>query len=123
MYSSTLSFISAADGGGVVNAMPSPIYSWGRDPMPFLQEAEWTSVPRSGLVRKILPCRGLILGLPTRSESLYRLRYPGSQFTYGLVIILRIGRPVNFNTRLPWVTFLQKYMKLHNSYCAHCFQS
>jgi len=40
-------------GGRVVNIMPSPIYSWVRDTVLLLQEAEWASEPRSGLVGKI----------------------------------------------------------------------
>jgi len=105
-------------GGGVVNAMLSLISSWGRDPVPLLQEAEWASEPRTGLVRKISTYRVLYLGLSTLNKSLYRLHYLGRQFTYSLVIILRTGLLVNFNARHSWVTFLQKYMKLHN-----CFRS
>ena len=78
MYGSTLPSTSALDGGWVVNATLRPLY---------LRERPVTSCigcwvgPRAGLegcgksrpspgIRS--PCR------PTRSESLYRLHYPGS---------------------------------------------
>jgi hypothetical protein len=41
-YSSTLSLISALDGGGgVVNTTPRPLYSRERGPVPIVEEAAW----------------------------------------------------------------------------------
>jgi len=63
--------------GWVVNAMPRPLYPLERDPVPIVWEAEWApgtvwtgaeNLPPSGIRS---PDR------PARSESLYRLNYPG----------------------------------------------
>ena len=62
----------------VVNATPRPIYPRERDPVPIVLEAGWTPGPvwTSG---ENLACSGIRSpDLPARSESLYRLSYPGA---------------------------------------------
>jgi hypothetical protein len=70
MYSSTLSLTSALDGGGWSTPRPGR-FTPGNDPVPIVQG-------RSGRVLKISPPTGIRFpDRPARSESLYRLRYPG----------------------------------------------
>jgi hypothetical protein len=60
-----------------VNVTPRPLYSRETNPVPIVQEAGWTQ-NRSGRVRKISPKTGIRFpDRPARSESLYRLSYPG----------------------------------------------
>jgi hypothetical protein len=76
--------------GWLVNATPRPLYLWGTDPVPILQEAGWATGPvwtgagissQSGIRS---PDR------PTRSKSLYLLRYPGPrQCTHKHKIVAR----------------------------------
>jgi hypothetical protein len=55
----------------------------GKDPVPFVQEDEWGPQGRSGRVRKISPTTGIRSpDRPDRSESLYRLSYPGPHMQY-----------------------------------------
>jgi hypothetical protein len=92
-YSSTLSLTSAIDGDGWSTPRPGRFIP-GKDPVPIVQEAGWTpgSVwtgaenlappPRTGLRS---PER------PARSESLYRLSYPGSRCEVNTLFMFRIN--------------------------------
>jgi hypothetical protein len=61
---------------------PRPLYPQGKEPpVPIGQEAGWAPEPVSTTWRKFLTLPGLelrLLGRPAGSQSLYRLRYPGS---------------------------------------------
>ena len=71
-YSSTLSLISALDGGWVVNATHRPLCPRERASVFIVDEARW---PRSRSGRLRLPPRGLKPpNRPDRNELLYRLR-------------------------------------------------
>jgi len=61
----------------VVSSTPRPHFTPGKDPVPILQEAGWAlgSVWTGGKSR---PHRDSIVDRPTRSQSLYRLSYPGN---------------------------------------------
>jgi hypothetical protein len=73
-YSSTLSLTSALDGVG--NARPGR-FTPGTHPVSIVQEAGWAPGP-VWRVRKISPYTWIRSpDRPARSESLYRLRYPG----------------------------------------------
>ena len=63
--------------GWVVNAMPRPIYSRERDPVPTVQEVGWAPGPVWTGAVNLAPTGIRSPDLPTRSESLYRLCYPG----------------------------------------------
>ena len=51
----------------------------GKDPVPNVQEAGWASEPVRIGAEYLAPTGIRSPDLPARSESLYRLRYPGSQ--------------------------------------------
>jgi hypothetical protein len=81
-YSSTISLTSALDEGG--GSAPRPCrFTPGKNPVPIVQEAGWAPRGRSGRVRKTSPPTGIRSPYrPARSESLYRLSYPGSVLRY-----------------------------------------
>jgi len=62
--------------GWVVGSTPRLHFTPEKDPVPILQEAGWSLVPvwRGGKPR---PHRDSIPDRPARSQSLYRLSYPG----------------------------------------------
>ena len=91
-YSSTISWTSALDEGGWSTPRPGR-FTPGKDPVPIVQEVGWAPGP-VWTVAKISPPPGFDPPTyPARSESLYRLRYPGplgntySTCTYYLVVI------------------------------------
>jgi hypothetical protein len=49
----------------------------GKDPVPIVQEAVWDPVPVWIVAENFAPTEIRSPDLPTRSESLYRLSYPG----------------------------------------------
>ena len=68
-------------GGGWSTPRPDR-FTPGKDPVPIVQEVGWAPVGRSGRVRKISPPTGIRSPHSTvRSESLYRLSYPGPKKT------------------------------------------
>ena len=58
----------------------------GKDPVPIVQEAGWASEPVWIGAENLAPTGILSPDLPARSESLYRLRHPGSYLTTYLKI-------------------------------------
>ena len=82
-YSSTLSLTSALDVGWVVNATPRALYSREKDPVPIVQEAGWVPGPVWTGEENLAPTRIRSTDRPARSESLYRLSYPGPR-TYSV---------------------------------------
>ena len=76
MYSSTLPSTSALDWGGLSTPRPGR-FTPRKDPVPIVRSLGGPQ-GRSGRVRKIsLPTGIRSPDLPARSESLYRLSYPG----------------------------------------------
>ena len=61
--------------GWVVSSTPRPHFTPGKDPVPILQKAGWDPGP-VWTGEKSRPHRDSIPDRPTRSQSLYRLRYP-----------------------------------------------
>ena len=63
------------------HATPRPLYPRERDPVPIVQEAEWPPGPVWTGTDNLAPT-GIRSPDPTaRSESLYRLLYPGPETT------------------------------------------
>ena len=62
--------------GWVVNATPRPLYP-GKDPVPTVQEAGWAPGPVWTGAENLAPTGIRSPNRPARSESLYRLNYPG----------------------------------------------
>jgi len=61
--------------GGQRHALAA--FAPGKDPVPIVQEAGWAPGPVWIGAEYLAPTRIRSPGLPARSESLYRLRYPG----------------------------------------------
>ena len=61
----------------VINATPRPLYPRERDPVPIVQEAGWAPEPVWTGVEKLALTRICPPDRPARSESQYRLGYPG----------------------------------------------
>ena len=64
-------------GGWVVNATPRPLYPPGKNPVPIVQEAGWTSGPVWTDAEDLATTGIRSPDRPAHSESLYRLSYPG----------------------------------------------
>jgi hypothetical protein len=64
--------------GWVVNTTPLPVYP-GKHPVPLVQEAGWAPWPLSTCVKNLASTGIRSPDSPARSETLYRLRYRGSQ--------------------------------------------
>jgi hypothetical protein len=56
---------------------PRPLYPRERDPVPILQKAWWAPGPVWTAAENLAPTGIRSPDRPARSESLYRLRYPG----------------------------------------------
>jgi hypothetical protein len=80
MYSSTLSLISALDAGGWSTSRPAALTP-GKDPVPIVYEAGWAPGPVWTGAENLTPSEIRSPDRPARSESLYRLSYPGPQLT------------------------------------------
>jgi hypothetical protein len=77
MYNSTLSLSSAPHGGAWSTPGPGR-FTPGKEPVPIVQEARWASEPVSTGSEYLAPTGIRSPDRPVRSESLYRLSYPGS---------------------------------------------
>jgi hypothetical protein len=64
-----------------VSVTPRPRLTPGKDPVTIVQEAGWASGPVWTGAENLAPTRIRSSDLPARSESLYRLRYPGSIYS------------------------------------------
>ena len=63
--------------GWVVNATPRSLYPRERDPVPIVQEAGWAPGPVWTGAEELAPTGIRSPDREARSESLYRLSYPG----------------------------------------------
>jgi hypothetical protein len=57
-------------------------FTSGKDPVPIVQEAGWESEPVWIGAENLAPTEIRSPDLPARSESLYRLRHPGSYIQF-----------------------------------------
>ena len=76
MYSSTITSTLALDGGGWSTSRPRR-FTPGKDPVPIVQEAGWAPGPVWTGSENLVPAGIRSPDRPARSESLYRLSYPG----------------------------------------------
>ena len=84
MYSSTLSLTSALDGGGWSTPRPGR-FTPGKDPVPIVQEAGWAPGSVWAGAENLASTGIRSPDRPARSESLYRLGYPG-RLSYSKVV-------------------------------------
>ena len=63
--------------GWVVSTTPRPLYPRERDPVPIVQEVGWAPEPVWTGAENLAPTVIRSPDRPARSESLYRLSYPG----------------------------------------------
>jgi hypothetical protein len=66
----------------VASPTPRPLYPGERDPVPVVQEAGWAPGPVRTAAENLTPTRIRSPDRPARSESLYRLSYPGPHYYY-----------------------------------------
>jgi hypothetical protein len=59
----------------VVSIMPWLLHSWERDPVPVVQEAEWTSGPVWMSLENLVLTRVRTLDCPAPNKSLYQVHY------------------------------------------------
>ena len=76
MYSSTLSLTSALDGGEQSTPRPGR-FTPGKDPVPIVQVVGWAPGPVQTGVKNLASTGIRSPDRPARSQSLYRLSYPG----------------------------------------------
>ena len=79
-YSSTLSLTSALDGGGWPMSSPGRFTPGKEDPVPIVQEVRWVPGPVWTGAENLAPTGIQSPVCPARSESLYRLCYPGALY-------------------------------------------
>jgi hypothetical protein len=84
MYSSTLPSTSALDVGGWSTPRPGR-FSPGKDPVPIVWEAGWATGPVWTGAENLVPTGIRSPDRLSRSESPYRLRYPGPEESGGSV--------------------------------------
>jgi hypothetical protein len=77
IYSSTLFLTSALDVGGWSTPRPGR-FAPGNDPVSIVQDAGWAPGPVWAGAENLAPTGIRFPDRPARSESLYRLRYPGA---------------------------------------------
>ena len=77
--SSSLWF-TALEGGEGSASRPGRSLTPGKDPVPIVQEAGWAPGPVWTGAENLAPAGILSPDLPARSQSLYRLSYPGPQW-------------------------------------------
>ena len=80
-YSSTLPSTLALDGGGL-SAPRRGRFTLGKDRVPIVQEARWAPEPVWTGAENLAPTGFRSPDRPARSESLYRLSYPGPCISY-----------------------------------------
>ena len=84
-YSFTLPSTSALDGGGLSTPRPGR-FTPGKDPVPCVQEPGWATRPVRTRAENLAPTWIRSPDHPARSESLYRLSYPGPNWSYSRFI-------------------------------------
>jgi hypothetical protein len=68
--------------GWVVNSTPRPLYPRERDPVPIVYDAGWAPGPVWTAAKNLAPTGIRSPDRRARSESLYRLSYPGPLHIY-----------------------------------------
>jgi hypothetical protein len=78
----------------VVNSTPRPLYPREGDPAPIVEEAGWAPRTVWTAAENLAPTGIRSPDRPARSESLYRLRYPGPlMFSYSDFYICDVNYP------------------------------
>ena len=80
-------------------------FTTGNDPVPIIQEAGWASGPVWTGAENLAPTWIRSPGRPARSESLYRLSYPGPLLVLGSIIFIKKGEANSKNRNIK--TFLR----------------
>jgi hypothetical protein len=73
----------------MANATTRPLYPRERDPVRIVQEAGWVPKPVRTAAENLTPTGIRSPDRPARSESLYRLRYPGPlpKYVFSLIVL------------------------------------
>ena len=89
MYSFTLPSTSVLDVGGWTTPLPGS-FSPRKDPVPIVQEAGWAPGPVWTGAENVTPTWIRSLDRPVRSESLFRISYPGKRNIDIYIYILKM---------------------------------
>ena len=73
--------------GWGVSFTPRPLFNPGKDPVPIVQEVGWAPGPVWTGAENLAPTGIRSPDRPARSQSLYRLSYPGPKLVAGTVFI------------------------------------
>jgi hypothetical protein len=95
-YSSTLSLTSTLDGGGWSTPRPGRCTP-GKDSVPIVYEAEWAPEPVWMGAENLAPTGIRSPDRPGRSESVYRLHYPGPQSKHPSFFKLKKNCKISYN--------------------------
>ena len=106
-YSSTLSLTSALDGDGWSRPRPGR-FTTGKDPVSIVQEAGQAPRPSWTGAENLFPTGIRSPNSPARSESLYRLRYPG---LYAITIIIMYTNNMCINIYFVFLIFISIPLK------------
>ena len=75
-------FVHGTRRGSGVNITPWPLFTPGKDPVPIVQEAGWAPEPAWTGAENLDPTGIRSPDRPARSQSLYRLSYPGPRCVF-----------------------------------------
>jgi len=108
------SLTSALEGGEGVSVTPRPLFTPGKDPVPIVQEAGWAPGPVWTGAENIAPTGIRFPDRPTRTQSLYRLRYPANKGRIHVTNISETSWTVYHSARryTPAIVNLRKGKKL-----------
>jgi hypothetical protein len=67
--------------------MPRPLFTPGKDPVPIIREAGWTPGGGGGGGGDLAPIGIRSPYRPARSQSLYRLSYPGPRVSFTFLLL------------------------------------
>jgi hypothetical protein len=84
----------------VVNARPRPLYTQEIDPVPIVQEVRWATGPVWTGAEKLAAAGIRSPDPPARSESIYRLSYPGPLYFSLYPLNLKLGLSQGRSRRL-----------------------
>ena len=97
--------------GWGVSVTPWPLFTPGKEPVPIVQDAGWAPGPVWTGAEILAPTGTRSPDRPTRSQSLYRLRYPAHKLDYTVPRINRLSyRTIQMRSQ---ITIFKWHMSAH----------
>jgi hypothetical protein len=104
----------------VASPTPRPLYPRERDPVPIVQEAGWAPGSVWTAAENLAPTGIRSPDRPARSESLYRLRYPGPRYLEVIRKETLQGACVAQRLALTTILCVPPPPPPRNTHCFHC---